>query len=170
VLYQGCSSFSGTIPSGISHYQKIILTGSKRISHGKIIRRVTASSEHIFFGDDISISIEVTTTESIAIGINVQINNERGELVFLLSTNPHDGIKLPNSGEFQLILDLPSLTLAPGNYSIDVAATEPTVRILETIEGACTLSVFAKKVGGQWAYEKRFGQLFPAHKWTISQC
>ena len=100
-------------------------------------------------------------------GVNVAIRNAGGGLVCLFSTNPHDGVNLPARQDQTVLFRMGECRLAPGEYSVDVAVTEPGIRIIEEAANVAAFTVHAKAIGGHWAYEAHFGVVFPEHEWKI---
>ena len=82
----------------------------------------------IFFGEPLRILVKLRALPlETPIGINVSIRNVDGRLLCLFSTNPHDGISLPASREQDVIFQMDFCCLAPGEYFVDVAVTEPAI-------------------------------------------
>ena len=121
----------------------------------------------VFFGEVLDTIIGLQNLPDVTIGANVSIRNHLGRRLCLFSTNPHDGIILPRKADLKIRFRLDPCCLAPGAYVMDVAVTEPGIRILEEIENAFHFEVHPKPIGGTWAYEARFGDCFPPHHWQI---
>ncbi len=122
----------------------------------------------IFFGEPLRILIKLQALPLKApVGVNLSIRNADGRLICLFSTNPHDGVNLPSAREQDVIFEMSFCCLAPNEYFIDVAVTEPAIQIIEEASNLASFTVHAKAVGGHWAYEPRFGDFFPDHHWKL---
>lgn len=126
------------------------------------------NNTQIAFGEPLRIELQLKNLPlDRNLGVNVSLRNAEGRTISLVSTNPHDGLTLPRRSALGLTLSFASFTLAPGEYSVDVALTEPTIRIVEDVPHAMTLRITAKASGGAWAYDARFGDFFPEHSWVV---
>ena len=120
----------------------------------------------IFFGEPLQIMVRLhRLPPDIPIGVNISIRNTDGRLLCLFSTNPHDGVTLPSDEEQNVILRMDFCGFAPARYFLDVAVTEPAIRVIEECSQIASFTVHPKMIGGHWAYEERFGDFFPIHRW-----
>jgi len=125
---------------------------------------------HVFFGEALDIVIALRKLTPAQIGINLSIRNQSGRLLALFSTNPHDGVRIPVQREVRLIFTMEFCCFSPGKYFVDIAVTEPAVRIIEELPNAATFEILPKCIGGHWPYEARFGDVFPQHSWHVAVC
>ncbi len=131
--------------------------------------KARAGATDIFFGEPLRVLVKLRALPSdIPIGVNISIKNAEGHLICLFSTNPHDGVALPSRNELSVIFQMDFCCLAPGEYLVDVAVTEPAIRIIEEATGLASFTVHGRAIGGHWAYDSRFGVAFPKHEWKIA--
>ncbi len=124
-------------------------------------------SNHIFFGDPLIVSIILNHLPDLILGVNLSIRNQDGKSLCLFSSNPHDGFSLPRKQNIQLKFVMNFCCFAPGEYFVNVALTEPCIRVIEEAQDVAKFDIIPKSVGGSWAYESRFGEVFPPHKWEL---
>lgn len=142
---------------------------SKYIRNIKIENARKTTQNQIFFGESLSIKIQLDNLPDLPLGINLSIRNNCGRLISLFSTNPHDGISLPKKENIKILFSIDFCCLAPGDYFLDIALTEPAVRIIEEVQSISKFQIIPKSLGGSWAYESRFGDVFLPHRWEIQK-
>ena len=125
------------------------------------------AASHVFFGEPLRITLFLRDLPPNQIAINLSVRNEAGRLLSLFSTNPHDGFRIPSKTNVQLAFTMAFCCFAPGKYFIDISVTEPAVRIIDEMLNAATFEVLPRSIGGHWAYEARFGEVFPQHSWQV---
>ncbi len=125
------------------------------------------NSNNIFFGDRFLIIVELDNLPDNQLGINLSIKNKLGKLLCTFSTNPHDGFVLPNAKTMKIEFSIPFLSLAPGEYMIDVSLTEPRIKVIEEAENILIFEIHPQQIEGNWAYQSSFGDFFPKHNWRI---
>ncbi len=129
-----------------------------------------SAAAEVFFGEPLQIVVKLhRLPRDVPIGVNISFRNAEGRLLCLFSTNPHDGVTLPSSEEQNVTLRINFCGFAPAKYYLDVAVTEPAIRIIEECSQIASFTVHPKMIGGHWAYEERFGDFFPAHTWETMQ-
>jgi len=171
-LDRGRHLYTGPVSDVIAKYLTDSTAADASVRYNaRYLKGVSVSNGHpradVFFGEVLDAIIGLQNLPDAAIGVNVSIRNNSGRRLCLFSTNPHDGIILPRKPSLKIRFCLDPCCLAPGPYAMDVAVTEPSIRILETIENAFHFEVHSKPIGGNWAYEARFGDCFPPHHWEI---
>ena len=113
------------------------------------------------------ITILLDNLPDITLAISLSIKNHTGRLISLFSTNPHDGFELPRKSKIKINFFIDFCCFAPGEYFVDVAVTEPAIRIIEEAQYIIKFEVMPQRLDGTWAYESRFGDVFPKHKWEV---
>ena len=78
-------------------------------------------------------------------------------------------MSLPVSGEQALTFQMDACRLAPGKYFVDAAVTEPGIRVIEEGTHLASFTLHARAIGGHWAYDSRFGVVFPEHSWNTNE-
>jgi lipopolysaccharide transport system ATP-binding protein len=164
------------VEEALSHYTGV--SGRTALSGSRFIRCVQFGAadgpqreiQGVPFGGPLKILVQLGDLPQATLGLNLGIRNGLGKVITFFSTNPHDGVELPISNGLRIALDLDPCYLAPGLYTLDVAVVEPAVRILEEIACVARFEVIPRRVGGYWPYESRFGDFFPAHRWTVTPC
>jgi len=167
LLENGCVKVIDSPANAVAAYQASVMRDKTRNQVGEVIKSVNLSSETFYFGDEFEMAIDLLVPEELVVGVNVEILNERLEQVFLMSTNPHDGVDLPVGKKVRLRLSIPDFMVAPGSYHVSVSATEPAIRHIERLDCAAGFEVLPKRIKGQWPYERRFGQVFLPHLWEV---
>jgi lipopolysaccharide transport system ATP-binding protein len=127
----------------------------------------SARQFHLFFGDPLVIKVKLKKLPELPIGFTVAINDGWGKRLSLFSTNPHDGVTLPATREMEIAFTMDFCPYAPGEYYVDVAVTEPHVRIIEEVTNALKFEVLPARRGGSLAYGPVFGEFFPPHAWKV---
>jgi lipopolysaccharide transport system ATP-binding protein len=122
---------------------------------------------HLFFGDPLVISTTLKDLPEIHSGFTVAINDAYGRRVSLFSTNPHDGVALPSGGAAEVTFTIDFCAYAPGQYYVDLALTEPNVRIIEEASNVLKFEVLPAPRQGTLAYGAPYGEFFPPHTWSI---
>ena len=119
------------------------------------------------FDDCLTLKIQIKDLPKSNAGLNVAFRNDSGRQVCLFSTNPHDGVVLP-AAPCEVMLSMPNCRLSPGDYSVDLAVTDPGFSIVEALPDVLQFSISPRLTGGTWPYEARYGDVFPMHKWGIT--
>lgn len=171
VLASGSIQKIGPIADVIGNYLEATATSagilrSKYVTEALVTDICDQSTSSIRFDETLVVNVSVKNNDKAELGLNLAIRNEAGRLICLFSTNPHDGVRLPQK-DFQLKLCLPNCRLAPGSYNIDLAITDPGISILEDLPAAVSFAVTGKALGGTWPYDARFGDYFPLHDWEV---
>lgn len=128
----------------------------------------SSAAGFLFFGEPLDIVVSLRQLPRGPIGINLSIRNETGRLLALFSTNPHDGFRLPALRDLRIVFTMQFCCFAPGKYVLDLAVTEPAVRVIEDLPNAAAFEVLPRSIGGHWPYEARFGEVFPQHSWRVA--
>ena len=126
----------------------------------------------LFRGDQ-SISIEIRYQVLRPLSgcqIGIRIYNSEGVVVFYTADTDHSG--MPSSerkaGRYSTVVCVPGNFLAPGTYSIFVAAHFPYRTVYEMIEQAITFEVGTS--GSLASLDGRPGLVAPLIKWHTQQC
>ncbi|MEQ1898975.1 MAG: ABC transporter ATP-binding protein [Vicinamibacterales bacterium] len=125
------------------------------------------SSGDWFFGEPLALEISLHDLPDAPAGVEVLIRNAEGRLICQFATNPHDGFALPRRAAMTVVFRLDPCTLVPGEYFLDLAITEPAIKILEIVQGVFGFAVHPRAVGGTWTYDSRNGDVLPPHQWDV---
>jgi ABC-type polysaccharide/polyol phosphate transport system ATPase subunit len=175
LLEQGVLSADAPAGQVIARYvgapTEVSLRAAKYITNIEIFSERDNPPERaqVVFGGTLRISVHLRNLPPLVLGCNLGIRNCSGRLICLFSTNPHDGVSLPRCSELRITCEIDCCHLAPGLYTVDVALSEPAVRILEEVACSSRFEVLPKRVGGYWPYEPRFGDYFPPHRWRLTE-
>ena len=151
----------------VKNSQEHVLAKSKYIKGVEISKEEYLKQNKIFFGEPLSVSVELDNLPDLPVGLNLSIKNYSGKLISLFSTNPHDGVDLPRKEKIQIHFLIEFCCYAPGEYFLDISLTEPAIRIIEEIQNISSFEIIPKRLAGSWAYESRFGDVFLPHSWEI---
>jgi hypothetical protein len=121
----------------------------------------------LFFGEPLKIQMKLRNLPDFPVGVTVAIKDACGRRLSLFSTNPHDGVAVPLGREATVEFGMDFCGYAPGEYDVDVAVTEPGIRIVEEVSGALHFQVLPAPRGGSLAYGAPFGEFFPKHTWEV---
>jgi lipopolysaccharide transport system ATP-binding protein len=168
-MADGKAVFVGPTDQAIDQYLKSASKGAQTLA-SQFVAAVTGpqgeSQPCIDFDGNLVLHIVFKHLPAGNPGLNVSIRNESGRQTCLFSTNPHDGFALP-SRPCRVRFSMPGCRLAPGDYSVDLAVTDPGFSVLETVPSAIQFSVSPRLTGGTWPYEARYGDFFPQHEWAV---
>ena len=114
-----------------------------------------AVRSHIFFGDPLRLSAKLDELPDLPIGFTVAIKKIDGRRLSLFSTNPHDGVTFPKGKRVNVSFTIEFCPLAPGEYYIDMAVTEPGVRIIDEVANVIRFEVLPSRIGGSLSYDSR---------------
>jgi len=172
ILTAGRVSTFDTIEQALREYlnaQTRLEPRSKKFRYVTDVRDGNDSKRqfHLFFGDPLVIKATLKNLPEVRSGFTVAIKNPYGKRVSLFSTNPHDGISLPSGGTTEVTFTIDFCPYAPGEYYVDLALTEPDVRIIEEFANALKFEVLPARRNGTLAYGAPYGEFFPAHAWNI---
>jgi lipopolysaccharide transport system ATP-binding protein len=127
------------------------------------------SNRNLFFGEPLEIVVALRDLPvNHPVGLNLSIRNESGRLLTNYSTNPHDGQQMPVRKRLRVKFTMGFCCYSPGKYFLDLAVTEPAIRIVDELDNAEMFEVLPRAIGGWWSYEDRFGEVFPQHSWEFT--
>ena len=175
LLNGGRSQFFPQIEAAIKEYlggagdQAAPLARKSRYIEAVAFGSNNKSKSHIFFGEELKIAVWLRELPPIRVGVNISIRNDSGRLLTLFSTNPHDGVQLPVKNELKVTFCMDFCCFTPGRYFLDVAVTEPAVRIIEEMSNAIAFEILPRSIGGHLPYEARYGDVFPPHSWQAEE-
>jgi lipopolysaccharide transport system ATP-binding protein len=121
---------------------------------------------HLFFGEPLVIRAKLRELPGPPIGVTVGIKDSWGKRLSLFSTNPHDGVTLPRKA-MEIAFRMDFCAYAPGEYYVDVAVTEPHIRIIEEAANVLRFEILPAPRGGSLAYTPAYGEFFPQHAWEF---
>lgn len=138
-------------------------------SHVAMVRfaGTSGSPSSVYFGEPFEVKLMLKDLPSQPLGVTVSFKDHSGFRLNLFSTNPHDGIPLPRASSLNVDFMSPFCCLAPGEYFVDVAVTEPNVRNVEEIQNVLKFEVLPAPLGGSLPYDSSFGTFFPPHSWRV---
>lgn len=167
----------GPAPAVITEYQSTAVVASAEWVRTKpeirpvAFLRVTlhggGTVKSYYQGDEpVTVSIHYRVTEPLeACAIGVRILASDG--VVLLSTSDPDHLRvaaLPKApGLYQAVFTIPGDLLAPGSYSLFIAAHAPQRYMYETLEQSVAFEISA--VGSLTSIDGRYGMLAPLLSW-----
>jgi ABC-type polysaccharide/polyol phosphate transport system ATPase subunit len=173
VLKKGRMVQCGDIETAIKTYLESLVAQQDFEQNSSHIARVRFEGgpnrkKHIFFGEPLVVRVKLRNLPPHPIGFTITIRNHAGRRVSFFSTDPHDGVPLPRKREVNLSFQVYSCLYAPGNYHIDVAVTEPRIRIMEELFGVLQLEILEAPRGGTEPYSAVYAEYFPPHSWEIT--
>ena len=170
LLRQGRVAIVGNAGAAVDAYLTSSRT-SEAAAASRYVETVIGRSSEVgadcFFGEKLAFEIGLHRLPEHPIGVNVAFRNESGRLICLFSSNPHDGVALPRKEAFRVNFEMDPCCLAPGGYTLDLAVADPGVHMIEEVSAAARFTVHPKRVRGSWAYEAKFGDCFPPHRWIV---
>jgi lipopolysaccharide transport system ATP-binding protein len=170
LMKNGGVAFAGSTGDVIDRYQNHALSAGQTLRSKHVANISGWNGEAVpsfVFGESLRLRIGLRELHGIAAGLNVSFRNEAGLLICLFSTNPHDGVAIPE-GECEISIKIPDCRFAPGSYTVDLAVTDPGFSVIEELPSALQLTVTPRAIGGSWPYEARYGEYFPVHEWSVT--
>jgi lipopolysaccharide transport system ATP-binding protein len=172
LIERGRATCHDSMESALNDYLTNLPGRSQAPAEARHIREVTAHGScarncHVVFGASMRVSIVLSGLTTFPCACTLTIRDSLGNRICLFSTNPHDGVEIPSAENVRVTFTMEFFPFAPGEYDIDVAVTEPTVRIIEEAVGALRLSVLPVVLGGTLPYGAPYGMVFPKHSWKV---
>lgn len=127
--------------------------------------RLDSADPFVWFGNPLAIAVRLQRLPVGNVGLNIVIKNQFHRQISLFSTEPHDGFSLPGNAECAVRFLIDFCPYAPGSYTVDIEITEPGIRQIEIVQEALRFDVLPRKIGGTWAYDEKYGIVFPPHRW-----
>jgi lipopolysaccharide transport system ATP-binding protein len=174
LLTHGHSQCFGSISDALEQYLAVRpANGEAASGHWKYIHSVWlgepgSAQPHVFFGDPLAITARLQNMPDSPAGFTVGITDSFGKMMCKFATNPNDGVVLPRQDKFEVVFQMDFCSLAPGEYFVEVAVTEPGIRNVELAHNVLRFEVHPLPLGGSLPYESDFGEFFPPHRWRIN--